>query len=133
MSSADNSLTLIAQGVIQPFFKEDGTVKTREMRLHALPWPIDILRDLENAPVRMRVTLSHFIEPSPGARGWTSKYGYQSYGLRFAVKTPLEGRRAFEARINKHNRDADYEARSEERRVGKECVSTCRSRCSPYH
>src|SRR3546814_16993595 len=22
---------------------------------------------------------------------------------------------------------------SEERRVGKECVSTCRSRCSPYH
>src|SRR3546814_17171141 len=26
---------------------------------------------------------------------------------------------------------ADY--RSEERRVGKECVSTCRSRWSPYH
>src|SRR3546814_15931640 len=24
-------------------------------------------------------------------------------------------------------------SRSEERRVGKECVSTCRSRCSPYH
>src|SRR3546814_12066306 len=23
--------------------------------------------------------------------------------------------------------------RSEERRVGKECVSTCRSRCSPYY
>src|SRR3546814_13346528 len=23
--------------------------------------------------------------------------------------------------------------RSEERRVGKECVSTCRSRCTPYH
>ena len=26
-----------------------------------------------------------------------------------------------------------YEKRSEERRVGKECVSTCRSRWSPYH
>src|SRR3546814_9077986 len=26
-----------------------------------------------------------------------------------------------------------YPARSEERRVGKECVSTCRSRWSPYH
>src|SRR3546814_18844116 len=24
-------------------------------------------------------------------------------------------------------------SRSEERRVGKECVSTCRSRCAPYH
>ena len=26
-----------------------------------------------------------------------------------------------------------YNSRSEERRVGKECVSTCRSRWSPYH
>src|SRR3546814_3358164 len=32
-------------------------------------------------------------------------------------------------------RDAQVEngSRSEERRVGKECVSTCRSRWSPYH
>src|SRR3546814_3050258 len=28
---------------------------------------------------------------------------------------------------------ASEAARSEERRVGKECVSTCRSRWSPYH
>src|SRR3546814_14572437 len=27
----------------------------------------------------------------------------------------------------------NYRLRSEERRVGKECVSTCRSRWSPYH
>src|SRR3546814_6607190 len=27
----------------------------------------------------------------------------------------------------------DHRLRSEERRVGKECVSTCRSRWSPYH
>src|SRR3546814_1797214 len=29
--------------------------------------------------------------------------------------------------------EAHENARSEERRVGKECVSTCRSRWSPYH
>src|SRR3546814_13982909 len=29
--------------------------------------------------------------------------------------------------------DVDATVRSEERRVGKECVSTCRSRWSPYH
>src|SRR3546814_17117398 len=29
--------------------------------------------------------------------------------------------------------DGTYNYRSEERRVGKECVSTCRSRWSPYH
>src|SRR3546814_1992652 len=28
---------------------------------------------------------------------------------------------------------AERQIRSEERRVGKECVSTCRSRWSPYH
>src|SRR3546814_2487072 len=35
-----------------------------------------------------------------------------------------------------HNREyalLNEERRSEERRVGKECVSTCRYRCSPYH
>src|SRR3546814_5205890 len=31
------------------------------------------------------------------------------------------------------DRLAERLARSEERRVGKECVSTCRSRWSPYH
>src|SRR3546814_9276446 len=40
--------------------------------------------------------------------------------------------------VNKINRPEDHEDerprwRSEERRVGKECVSTCRSRWSPYH
>src|SRR3546814_2576313 len=29
--------------------------------------------------------------------------------------------------------DVENVSRSEERRVGKECVSTCRSRWSPYH
>src|SRR3546814_7107000 len=29
--------------------------------------------------------------------------------------------------------DPDADGRSEERRVGEECVSTCRSRWSPYH
>src|SRR3546814_17136205 len=31
------------------------------------------------------------------------------------------------------NRKTPFPLRSEERRVGKECVSTCRSRWSPYH
>src|SRR3546814_4332555 len=35
--------------------------------------------------------------------------------------------------INWCHRSAVVQKRSEERRVGKECVSTCRSRWSPYH
>src|SRR3546814_10964188 len=34
---------------------------------------------------------------------------------------------------NVHSRLDTAGCRSEERRVGKECVSTCRSRWSPYH
>src|SRR3546814_3708192 len=33
----------------------------------------------------------------------------------------------------RHDAQAQRSDRSEERRVGKECVSTCRSRWSPYH
>src|SRR3546814_14755908 len=42
----------------------------------------------------------------------------------------------FAARGNHEDMLLDYAyevVRSEERRVGKECVSTCRSRWSPYH
>src|SRR3546814_12395240 len=35
--------------------------------------------------------------------------------------------------ISTSRRPKAYRSRSEERRVGKECVSTCRSRWSPYH
>src|SRR3546814_13724957 len=38
----------------------------------------------------------------------------------------------FLALVLVHNTDLQPQARSEERRVGKECVSTCRSRWSPY-
>src|SRR3546814_3378828 len=36
-------------------------------------------------------------------------------------------------REGRHVHEAGHVLRSEERRVGKECVSTCRSRWSPYH
>src|SRR3546814_20347719 len=55
MSSADNSMTLIAPVVIQPFLKDDGPVKHKETRLHAFPWPTDIHRNLENAHARVKV------------------------------------------------------------------------------
>src|SRR3546814_6926759 len=35
--------------------------------------------------------------------------------------------------LRRAGRDLRHAARSEERRVGKECVSTCRFRWSPYH
>src|SRR3546814_16293442 len=47
---------------------------------------------------------------------------------------PFEGNRlAPPAVVSQHSRASTPELRSEERRVGKECVSPCRSRWSPYH
>jgi Subtilase family len=113
MFSLNNSLTLISESSLSPFFKENGagSVKTREMRVHPFPWPTQALQDLPpNTAVSMRVTLSYFVEPSPGMRGLSAKYGYQSHGLRFATRKPLETVQAFEERVNKFGRDEAYEA-----------------------
>ena len=56
----------------------------------------------------MRVTLSHFVEPNPGERGWANKYRYASHGLRFDVKRPLENLESFQQRINQQARDEEY-------------------------
>jgi len=108
--SAQNALTLIAQDSLQPFFKDDGGVKTRDINWHSLPWPTEILTGLGETAVEMRVTLSYFIEPNPGERGWSNKYRYASHGLRFSVRRPLESEAAFHQRINKQARDEEYQS-----------------------
>ena len=110
--STRNALTLIAQDSIQPFFRddrdEDRRVKTRDINLHRIPWPTDVLHELGETPVEMRVTLSYFVEPNPGERGWVNKYRYASHGLRFDVKRPLENPDSFQQRINQQARDDEY-------------------------
>jgi hypothetical protein len=44
--SASDSLTLIVQDRLQPFEKTKDGVKTRDMHLHALPWPLEALQQL---------------------------------------------------------------------------------------
>ena len=104
--SANNSLTMICEESLRPFKREDGKEpKLRDMNLHRLPWPLDELEALGETLVEMRVTLSYFIEPNPSARGVTSRYRYESHGLRFDVKRPLESEDDFRARINAAARD----------------------------
>lgn len=105
--SAGDSLTLIVQDSVQPFEKTKDGVKTRDMHLHQLPWPIDALQELGELEVSLRVTLSYFIEPNPGARGAGDKYAYQSHGLRFEVRRPNESTKHFLSRINRLARDEE--------------------------
>src|SRR3546814_10757499 len=48
--------------------------------------------------------------------------------LHIVINHPLHGHKDLHLNIL-----PSFTPRSEERRVGKECVSTCRSRWSPYH
>lgn len=100
--SAGSSLTLIVEDVVRPYKKVTGKgIKTKDMNLHALPWPKDQLQALQDAKVQMRVTLSYFIEPNPSARGTASKFYYPSHRLRFDVQRPLDASTDdFVARIN---------------------------------
>jgi hypothetical protein len=95
--SATDALTLVAQDMIHPY--DNG--QTREMHLHDLPWPTDILAELGDAAVHLRVTLSYFIEPNPGRRGWKRRYNYASHGLRFDVRRATESTDDFRKRLNK--------------------------------
>ena len=99
--STENGLTYIAQEEIQPFKKQgDNAPKMNKMHFFELPWPREILEQLAETNVTMRVTLSYFIEPAPGEIGWKDKYRYASCGLRFDVNTEAEDQRAFQLRIN---------------------------------
>ena len=101
LRSANDALTLIAQATIRPF--SEG--KMREMHLHELPWPKDVLEELGPTPVRLRVTLSYFIEPDPGRRGWQKRHRYASHGLRFDLKAPTETVDEFRKRLNQRALD----------------------------
>jgi len=100
--SASNDLTLLIEDELYPFDKERGssTAKTRDMRLHRLPWPSAELVALGEMPVQFRITLSYFVEPNPGERGWTRRHRYASHNLRFAVKRATETVDDFRRRIN---------------------------------
>ena len=100
--SASDALTLIVQDTIHPF---DGDGRMLEMHLHELPWPTQALHDLGSVEVRLRVTLSYFIEPNPSRRGWRGRYRYASHGLRFDLRRPTESTVEFRRRINQLARE----------------------------
>lgn len=109
-----NSLTLIAQEEIQPFIHVQGKgQKTKDMHLYELPWPKEMLLDLGNLPIQLRVTLSYFIEPGPGEIGWKDRYRYPSCGLRFDLNSPSETKEQFLKRLNAAARENDVNPQSD--------------------
>ncbi len=105
MRSANDCLTLMVQSSIVPFFNG----KMNEMHVHDLPWPKEVLGQLGQIAVRLRVTLSYFVEPNPARRGWKKRHRYASHGLRFDVKSATESTSEFRKRLNQRALDEDEE------------------------
>lgn len=117
LTSRSRAVTLVTQDQFVPF--EGPESRSRSFRLHTLPWPREVLTDLGEAEVRLRVTLSYFIEPSPSRRGWRQRYSYASHGLRFDLQGTLESQEQFVRRVN-------YDAQSEEQGTSGSATTTDR-------
>ncbi|MBF8275586.1 MAG: hypothetical protein HW390_659 [Candidatus Brocadiaceae bacterium] len=107
IDSNENAFTIILQETIQPFEKNGSAYKMKDMHFYSLPWPMDLLLALGEVPVKLRITLSYFIEPGVGEIGWKDKYRYQSFGLRFDLNNETEDEDTFRKRINVAVREED--------------------------
>ena len=109
-ASATNHLALIAENEIQPFRMvrdENGKrhKKFGDCHYYKLPWSTDVLEGLGEQDVRLKLTLSYFIEPNPGRFAAIDPQRYQSFGLRFDLKRRAETEQNFVERVNALERD----------------------------
>jgi hypothetical protein len=106
LNSTTRRPTLVLQEAITPYIKgAESNISLGALNMHELPWPHDLLQELGEKSVELRITLSYFIEPNPSRRGWQSRFRYQSHGLRFAAKAATETSERFKQRINRLERD----------------------------
>src|SRR3546814_20477076 len=91
----------------------------------------------EAAPAGQHIRRSEWFAPA-NTRGAPQSQGVQAFGLAGVESNGKESRRLHQAAGQGRAGQSQparrsCAGRSEERRVGKECVSTCRYRWSPYH
>lgn len=63
-----------------------GKGPINQLHYYALPWPSETLTQMGEERVRMRITLSYYVQPSPSLAGRNNKYRYPSATLHFDVK-----------------------------------------------
>ena len=76
-------MTIFVEGTLAPAHEKD---EKGRLDRHRIAWPRTQLASLGDASVRIRVTLSWFIDPDPGERGQKNRFRYQSHGYRFRMK-----------------------------------------------
>ncbi|WP_157994761.1 S8 family peptidase [Paracoccus tegillarcae] len=105
LASASNDLALVAQADIQPFdrpqvssrdpMRRVGSITYGNAHYYELPWPTQTLQQLGNCQVKLKITLSYFVEPYPLKGSMLDPARYRSFGLRFDLKRPKETESVF--------------------------------------
>lgn len=102
-ASARDHLALIAQAEIQPYRLKGRRYK--ECHYYRLPLPDAVLEQLGNELVSLKITLSYFVDPSPGFSANVDPLRYQSFGLRFDLRRRGETVTNFKKRVNVAERE----------------------------
>jgi hypothetical protein len=92
LATSRSRVTLVAERELQPFHRVDSRIGPFQMDVFTVPWADQALMGSPDAQVRIKVTLSYFVEPNPGNRGYTSVYRYAGCQLRFRVSDPGQTR-----------------------------------------
>jgi hypothetical protein len=111
LNSFSNRPCVIIQDHLKPFNLSptgNGNIIFGDLNHYKLPWPEEELQAIFDKQVKLRVTLSYFIEPSPSERPPKTKYNYASHGLKFKLKRPNESEDEFLDRIGREV-DEDFE------------------------
>lgn len=98
--SNEKYATYIFENQLIPYIKGDTSNIYGQMHFYDLPWPKELLGEMGSEEVRIRITLSYYVKPSPGYAGRTSKYRYASATLQFDLKTATETQEEFLCRRN---------------------------------
>ncbi|MBQ0088726.1 MAG: S8 family peptidase [Prevotellaceae bacterium] len=112
-ASQETNATFVYEGELIPY-KDNGLGGAiyNEMHHFSLPWPSDVLLELGDMQVRLRVTLSYYIQPAPGRKNYKSLFKYSSVGLSFDVKQPTESSDSLIARHN-HQEPSLFKAKNQ--------------------
>ncbi len=92
LETSRSRVTLIAERALQAFHRIEGRIAPYQMDVFSVPWADRTLTGHPDTKVRIKVTLSYFVEPNPGNRGYTSTYRYAGCQLRFRVSDPGQTR-----------------------------------------
>ena len=98
--SNEKYATYIFENQLIPYIKGETSNVYGQMHFYDLPWPKELLEEMGSEEVRIRITLSYYVKPSPGYAGRTSKYRYASATLHFDLKTATETQEEFLCRRN---------------------------------